>query len=243
MKLPRSLLVVAALVVSGHARADDPPSGTLVLLSGAEIFAPEGFDSNDQALVVLDGTLPNSCYRLAQQEVVRDADGVTFHVRQYARRFPGVCLDFVVPYTKEVELGVLPQGKFTVDMVGSTAQPLDVATATNAGPDDHLYAPIDSVHVEVDAAHHSYVGVIKGRFTNTCLAQDEVRLIDSGRTLEVLPIAKMQQTRAACQATEDAFTWTVALPSSMTPGHHLLHVRSLNGKSANAVFTVASPTR
>jgi hypothetical protein len=242
MKFATLLLGSICVLSASAARADDPSGGTLVLLSGAQVFAPKGFDDNDQTVVVLDGAMPSTCYKIAHSEAVPDADGKGFQLRQWARRYPGVCLDLVVPYTTEVPLGILPHGSFRLSAPGVAAQTLDVSEATNAGPDDHLYASVDTVRIEPDVEHQRYLGILQGRFTNTCLKWDDVQLIDSGRTLEVLPIVSMKDG-PDCRAAELRFSWMLELPATMTPGRHLLHVRSMNGKSANAMFTVDAPVR
>jgi hypothetical protein len=230
---------LVALVSSTAALADDP-AGTLVIVDSDEVFVPNGFDDNDETLAVLDGYLPSACHKLAFTETVKDPVTGATTILQYARKFDGICLQVRVPYTSEVSLGVMPAGTFKISAKGAAPQDLRVAEATNAGPDDHLYAPIDAVRVERDEATGSYAAVLDGRFTNRCMHFKEVNVINSGRTIEILPIIEMDETEADCGDDRDApFSYRAALPEGMTAGRHLVHVRSLNGKSANAVFTAA----
>jgi hypothetical protein len=98
-----------------------------------------------------------------------------------------------------------------------------------------MYAPVERVRVE--RAGEQFEAVIEGRFTSTCMQMAEHRLVDSGRTHQLLPIAKMAEG-GDCRAAIRPLAQTVRLPAGMAPGRHLLHVRSLNGKAQNAVFTV-----
>lgn len=228
----------AALIgLSTQARADDPPQGTLVGVSVRELFVPNGFDDNDEVEVVLDGELPNTCYKLAHNEVKYDEATGRYIVFQFARRYPGICIQTTVPFFTAARLGVVPAGDFKVQTLGAALETLKVKEATSAGPDDYTYAPIDSARVERDEAHNKYFGIIQGRMTNTCMTIDEVKVFDSGKTIEVLPIIKMVD-RPDCAAIEMPFAWQVDLPASMAEGRHLMHVRSLNGKSQNMVFSV-----
>src|SRR5690606_42087600 len=59
------------------------------------------------------------------------------------------CIQALVPYNFEVRPGVLPMGEFEVKIAGTDVKSTLVITeATNAGPDDFLYAPVDSVSVD-----------------------------------------------------------------------------------------------
>jgi hypothetical protein len=69
---------------------------------------------------------------------------------------------------------------------------------------------------------------------------DEIKVVDSGRSIEVLPIVRVD-TSGDCPAATRTFERRVELPRGMAPGRHLLHVRSLSGKAANVVFTVFAP--
>jgi hypothetical protein len=114
---------------------------------------------------------------------------------------------------------------------------LQVKRATQPGPDDYLYAPVDRVHVSRDSSG-KLIATIQGRFTNTCLTIEEMRVINSGKTLELLPIMKHEES-GSCQKQEIAYDKSVALPA-LANGRYLLHVRSLNGQAVNEVFNVTN---
>lgn len=232
-------LALLALTMSTVARgqSDDPVPNPPVPVAVRDVFVPVGFDSNDEVEVVLDGYLPDTCYKLAFSRVELDDATKTFVVRQYARKVLGVCFETPVPFTTEVALGQVKIGEYTVASRGGEAQPLEVNAAIHDGPDDFMYAPIDAVRVEKAPDGKRLQAVIEGRFTSSCMQFAELRLIDSGRTLQLLPIIVLLQ-QDDCRIVERPFREIVALPRGMTSGRHLLHVRSLNGKAQNTVFTV-----
>jgi hypothetical protein len=69
-----------------------------------------------------------------------------------------------------------------------------------------------------------------------CLAFQDIKVLDQGKVIVVLPI--LEQTSTTCHSTQEHFHQKVALPSNLAPGRHLLHVRSLNGRSLNRLFEV-----
>ena len=223
---------VAAIAVGTTAKADN--TITLVPVSTHYVFAPVGFDDNDETLVVLDGYLPNSCYRVADPEIVSDLVGKKISVQARARYIGGVaCLQALVPYTKTVKLGVLPKGDYTVlSNQGMLGEPMAVTQANNAGPDDFLYAPVDSARVQT-ALDGTLSAVLEGRFTNTCMQWKEAKVFYTGKTIQLLPVIQMGEEN--CQEVETPYRQVVAL-NRLDAGRYLLHVRSLNGESVNTVF-------
>ena len=211
----------------------------LIDIEPTAFFVPVGFDDNDDAVVVVDGYLPDTCYRLRPAEVTVDLAKKRIVVQPKATRFPGLCLDVTVPYSTVVHLGVVPDGSYTVTTKQEKAvERLDVKKATIQAPDDYLYAPVDSLQVQILSGGKMRASLM-GRFTNTCLKIKEVKLINSGKSLEALPI--MQQLDkaeggGACENKEIPFEYKLDLPL-LNPGRYLLHVRSLNGQSVNEVFT------
>jgi hypothetical protein len=240
MKIVAQIVASGCLfaLTAGQALADDPASGTLVAINAQASYVPVGFDDNDDVVVVLDGNLPDSCYKLSHTEVLKDAVTNKITVIQYARRYPGICLESLVPFSSESNLGVMPVGLFSVASPGAIQEKLEVTEATSAGPDEFLYAPVDSTKVTFDETTATYRGILEGRFTNTCMRIKEVTVINSGKTLEVLPKMELVDAPNGCQTTEVPFSWTVDLPKEISKGRHLMHVRSLNGKAVNKMFSV-----
>jgi hypothetical protein len=221
------------------ALADDPADGDLVVLKASYVFAPVGFDDNDDVSLVIDGYLPSGCYRLMRPEVAVDHDAKTITVTPIARFFNIPCIEALIPYWQEIRLGVLPEGTYQVQVAGDLKESLAVAEATTSGPDDYLYAPIDAAAVDRQIDSNDYVIKLQGRFTNSCMVMSEIRVIDTGKTINVLPIMTMREPQDGeeCGPVETEFRRMVSLPTTVVKGRHLLHVRSLNGQAVNAVFT------
>ncbi|NDE14623.1 hypothetical protein EBZ80_06800 [bacterium] len=245
-KIP-SLIAAASLSsgIAGSAGAQDPGHreiADLVPVEAIDLFVPNGFDSNDEIVVVIDGYLPNSCYRLTRPELSVDHDKHEIKITQMARKFPGPCLVPLVPFTNIVQIGALEQGTYRVTTnKGLLAATLGVAEDTssgNYGPDDFLYAPVDSVSVSKNTDGR-YEARLAGRFTNDCMEFDEVRVLHKGRVIELLPILKDHATDSTCQPVEKAFTKKVLMPVELSAGRNLVHIRSLNGASVNSVFSVS----
>ena len=237
-----SRILASLILLAGAASpafGDDPSNGDLVLMKASYVFAPVGFDDNDDVTVVVDGYLPSGCYRLMRPEVAVDQDTKTITVTPIARYYDIPCIEALIPYWQEIRLGVLAEGTYKVRVAGDLQESLEVTEATTAGPDDYLYAPIDSAAVDKQIDSSDYVIKLQGRFTNSCMMMSEIRVIDTGKTVNVLPIMTMQdpQDGEICAAVETEFRRMVTLPATVVKGRHLLHVRSLNGQAVNAVFT------
>lgn len=232
-----AVVTAAGLTGAGVAMAD----AEVVPVDAVRVFVPVGFDDNDNAQVVLDGYLPSGCYRLARTETSVDPATRQIRVQAMARYFDIPCIEARIPYNVVVDLGILPAGDFTVVSNKDTLREnMKIAEATNAGPDDFDYAPVDSVRVREVPGTDRLVAVIDGRFTNSCMAFDDVKVIDNGATLAVLPVIKMTDG-PACADIILPYRRVVNLPANLAPGRHLLHVRSLNGHAVNYVFAVGNP--
>lgn len=229
-------VIIAAALAGGLAVANAEPgpgNGDIVNVDARYVFAPEGFDDNDESIVMLDGYLPSGCYKLTRPMVEIDERTKQVNIKPMARYFNVPCIEALIPYQYEIKLGILSEGLYTINVNSAAVESLDVAEATSAGPDDYLYAPIDQASVEkTDAGLME--ATIEGRFTNSCMVWDEVKVQDNGKTVNILPIMKVDGTN--CVAGEFPFKKTVQLPDSVSNGRHLLHVRSLNGNAVNHLF-------
>ena len=207
--------------------------GTTTAVEARHLFIPNGYDNNDEVQVVLEGFLPDTCHKQRQAEVKVDAAAKKIVVEPRAQIMTGVCQDVTVPYTSEIYLGQLAPGTYEVQTKnGKLKERLVVKEAAKPTPDDHLYAPVD--HASVDFAGGKTTITLYGMFTNSCLRIEDVKLTNSGKTLEILPIMKADGQR--CQAEERPFVHRKELPE-LDLGWYLLHVRSLNGQAVNVVFT------
>ncbi len=214
-------------------------NGEYVSVDATEVFVPNGFDDNDEVVAVVDGYLPDGCYRLAKPEVDVDHAKMTVRVTPIARWWDIPCIEALIPFNFEVRLGVMPFGdyKVIVNETRHVSETLAISEATSSGPDEYLYAPIDNVSVAKTQPDGSRNAVLEGRFTNSCLMFDNVKVINDNKTVVVLPIMKMQDA-TDCQDGLFPFKKEVLIPQDLDEGRHLLHVRSLNGLDINTLFDV-----
>ena len=228
---------IMLLSIAKMANADTiPPTGKLGDVEAQSLFVPIGFDDNDETVVVLDGYLPDTCFKVAPAMVSRDLEHHQIIVEQQAREFQGPCLDMLVPFTTTVKIGLLPEGEFSlVTNHGKLIEKLPVKKAATIAADDFQYAPIDTVHVE-KRSDGTQVAVMTGRFTNQCARIEKVMVTNHEKTLEVMPIMLLDPTPGAkCLKVETPFRYELSLPA-LSPERHLLHVRGLDGQSINVVF-------
>ncbi len=203
------------------------------------LFVPQGFDDNDEVVVTLDGYLPNACYQLTEAVVTRDLTNHRILVQQMAYVSPGPCVQVLSPYVNTVRIGQLPVGSYMIASAsGSLRKTLNITRAPIPTKDDYLYAPIDSAMVA--PYQGGYVAVLTGRYTNSCLRMRAIPVRATGDTVQVFPIMEFRKADEAgrpCRKVELPFRVTQRLPA-LSRGRYLLHVRSLNGRSANTVFSV-----
>lgn len=229
-----SRLLIAAAVLGGVAYAQNTPgNGELVNVDARYVFVPEGFDDNDESTVMVDGYLPSGCYKLTRPEYTVNEQSKTISIKPMARYFDVPCIEALIPYQFEVKLGILAEGTWSVELNSDVVENLEVAESTSAGPDDYLYAAVDAASVAADEAGN-LTATLQGRFTNSCMVWEDLRVQDNGKTINILPIMKIEGEN--CTAGEFPFTRVVDLPESVTAGRHLLHVRSLNGNAVNHLF-------
>lgn len=111
MKNLRTILFVGMIALTSQITFADSVTNEekSVYVGVTGVFVPSGFDSNSDVNVVINGILPNGCYRYSHAEVAVRSDFT--EVKNVAMVQQGMCLMVLVPYTKEVNLGKYPAGK------------------------------------------------------------------------------------------------------------------------------------
>ena len=204
------------------------------------IFTPKSLDSNDSSVVILDGYLPDGCYRLTQPEVHVSDEYKTISIQARANYFNVPCIEALVPYTQEVELGMLPGGNYRIQngdghQIGS----LSVKKAQSKYPDDFLYAPVEDLILDQkETATDQHSATLRGRFTNSCMYIEHVDTKYFPDTVEILPVMAMR--KGNCADIEIPFSLDVELDASrLNRGRMLVHTRSLNGRSVSSILNVS----
>ena len=213
-------------------------------------YIPQGFDSNDRVQVVVEGFLPNTCYRLGPTKVWQGSDPHDLFVEQHAYKYPGVCLEVIVPFNHSIEFGILPAGNYNIKNVfveesgtmtyEKSLGTIPVATAATAGPDDHLYAIVDDATLTTSS--ESKKVVLTGELPGPCwFFEDTKVVVESNDVVTILPIIYYKvphDSLTQCDVNVTVpFTKAVTLPKLPT-GRYLIQTRSLNGQSVNKLFNL-----
>lgn len=106
-------LNIVALTFALQARATDPVATKDVTISLNDVFVPGGFDSTSDAYVVVNGIFPNGCYKWKGVSR-KDVSNLEHEITSVASVSQGMCIQVLVPFTKEVRLGKLDTGKHTL---------------------------------------------------------------------------------------------------------------------------------
>ncbi len=114
MKLSILLAAVVA-VFTLQAGANDDAKSKDVAIGVNDVYVPGGFDSESDVFVVVSGVYPNSCYSWKEASVGKDKNDASItNVQTMAAVSQGMCLMVLVPFQKEVQLGVLGAGSHVV---------------------------------------------------------------------------------------------------------------------------------
>lgn len=202
-----------------------------------EIYVPSGFDSNDNAELVVTGYLPNLCYHSPKVNVDK-IENNTIYVSlkaHYKHEMNNVCPEIIVPITETVGVGVLKKGKYNVvvNQNQPTALSSKLTILDNNSPyqDDYIYLYVDYVKKDYATKKIEIVGLNP----SDCFKFEEVKFISNSKNAySVLPILK--KTTDFCPMKMTPMTIEVEVPSTLSEQKVLLHVRSMEGKSYNTLF-------
>lgn len=230
------LTVAAALAVvslGSAALADNAPRKVPALFN--KIFAPGGFDSNDNVQIVGEGRFRNTCYRHAETTVSVDKVNKKITLGPVAYEYSGMCIQVILPFQRVIDVGILEPGKWEV-VQGDTGHEqslgsLAIQIATRATADDFLYAPISQAFFRQQGLNGEIV--LTGDFPNSCMMLDDVKVTLESDVIVVQPIAKMLEG-PDCKDGKVTFTRVVNV-DLIPKGRYLLHVRSMNGNAINSL--------
>jgi hypothetical protein len=230
--------VVLSVFVANQICADDfLPKEVDVPIS--KIYIPQGFDTNDRSQVVIEGSMPNTCYRLGQTSTKFDAEKNQLVIEQHAYFYAGImCMTMTVPFNKPVDLGIMKAGSFDVTdgYSGVVFGKLPVAITTSAGPDDYLYAMVDDASLGFQGGVQAVV--LRGNLPGSCWYLRETKVIEEGKdVITLLPIMDYtHEDTDGCTRENTPFVTSVKVPPTVKKGRYLIQVRSLNGQSVNKLF-------
>ncbi len=229
------------LFLSSSLFGTDGNRPTLVEAPVSTVYAPGGFDDNDNIQIVIEGIFPNTCYKSGPSKV--SVTGERIQIVQQAYYYDGHCFQMMVPYEKVIDIGILKAqnyGVFVADEVLPSAL-LPVKEAKNDKTDDHLYAPVKKAEL---VSKNPYVLELMGIFPNRMMQIDHVIVSRPlNNVIDVLPIARVDERRWSGVPDSEApvpFTHAVDLSSNIQADmkesrRFLIHIRSLNGQSVNLI--------
>ena len=215
-----------------QAQAQELKVPRLLEVGVSDVFIPQGFDDNDNAQVIVEGYFSNTCYKLGPIKVEYRQDRIKITPQAYF--YHGPCLQVMVHYVQEINLGILKAGNYVLDIPSNGSKEmhsLSIVPSTNIGPDDYLYAPIESAQV---LSKETPTVRLQGVFSNSCMSLDRVIVRpESGHVVALLPIAKYEKD-GPCLDALIPFHKDVQIEEPLK-GRTLLHIRSLNGHAVNLI--------
>lgn len=228
------MIVFFFSLMSVLASADDNPQ--LISAGIRNAFIPAGFDSNDRAQIVIEGTLGGDCHKVGPTEVKVDRVQHIVEIDQKIYDYQTACHFILVTYSKTVDIGILSAGDYKVvdKFTQKTLGILPVKLTNTPSADDYLYAPLSDV-IFLPKTRQL---VIQGTFSNNCMRMKNViTKLDGDHVMVVLPIAELLDPADTCAPGSFPFVRKVSVPKDFKDGeHYLIHARSLDGQSINKVI-------
>ena len=210
-------------------------AGPEIVLSPLEhLYVPKGFDSNDSVEVIVTGYFPNPCYSRNNVEVsVNDAlinITVTALEPEMSSRLKLTCPDMIVPFKEVVSIGNLQGGNYKIVVNGLLKDSLQVDESTSSAVDEHIYAAVDWIEKKTQNEF-----ILHTTLYSPCFKLDRIEVISNSKdTLSILPV--MKQISQHCPMKGVPVNYPVRLDfTEMKVNRPLLHVRTLDGKSVNAI--------
>lgn len=237
--MTQPLVFAALLLTSSFAHAAfgsfATTEPTRVAATYSKIYAADGFDSNDLVQITGEGMFRNTCYRQAEPTVSVDEETHTITVGPVAYEYSGLCLQFVLPFQRTIDIGILKAGRWTVEQ-GSHQKlgAFSVKAASTNSADDYLYAPISQAFYRRNAGANEVL--LTGSFPNDCMVLDNEKVSIQSEAIVIQPIARVEN-RAGCKDGKFAFTKVISIPLIPT-GRYLLHVRSMGGNAMSSLIDV-----
>lgn len=110
MKLFNLLTLSAICSFSLAAFTEIGPQTRDITVAINDVFIPGGFDTRADAYVVVSGLFPNSCYKWKQADI-KHITAVEHEITATATVHQGMCLMMLIPFSKDVRLGMLSKGE------------------------------------------------------------------------------------------------------------------------------------
>lgn len=228
----KSLFLALVLLLSAPAMSHHQKQVWLAEVPADGVFIPKGYDSNDDIELIVDGYLPNLCYKNPQAFVEVDKNIINVSVKALSSDNGMVaCAEMVVPFIHSFSVGVLDRGLYEVHLNGKKSGELFVEESSSSAMDDLIYANVESIE-RVPGENRV---IIHGHHPSFCLEFNHFEVFDNNKDVySVLPV--MKQVSEFCPLKLVPFSLELEVPDSLDQKRVLLHVRGMNGKSVNSLF-------
>ncbi len=237
MNLTKFLTVfTTAMVFAGAPSIGLSASPTIETVTFDRIYVPVGFDSNDNIEFVGEGRFENGCYRPLAPKTEIDLANKIITVGPLAYKYPGLCVQVILPFSRVVEVGVLPAGEYRILQKGTGRElgKLGVTEARRVEPDNFLYAPVSQAFFDQNQAQAEIR--LKGNLPVPCMKFEEIKTTITNNVIVVQPIVRFADPG---ECSTDPLTYSKIIPvGDISAGRYLLHIRSMNGASVNTLVDV-----
>ncbi len=205
------------------------------------LYVPRGFDNNDNVEVIVTGKFPNPCFIRNKIDVAVKEEKISITVTALKRENDRseLCEAMTVPFTEEISLGNLQGGDYdiVVNEGSRYAQrnALSVAVSRSESVDDHLYPIVEYVELGFTGGLAGDA-VLYAKTPSDCVVFDHVEYISNKKdVISILPV--MKKTGAACNENRTRIEIPIKFNIRELPQQDvLLYVRSIEGKSVNAII-------
>ncbi len=119
-KMKITLKIIVSVLAIGYSMIDGANAAPLtknVIVAINNVYVPGGFDSQTDAYVIVSGIFPNGCYRWKGAEI-KNTTATEHEVTSMATVTQGMCIQVLVPFTKDVRIGKLSTGTHTLKFIG-----------------------------------------------------------------------------------------------------------------------------
>ncbi|WP_127714622.1 hypothetical protein [Halobacteriovorax sp. HLS] len=201
------------------------------------VFSPKGFDSNDNAEVIISGYLPNLCHKApsTSYKVIGNKIHIDVKALKYHESNP-FCPEVQVPFVEAINVGVLDKGLYEIVVNEKTRYEKDASIrideSSSDAIDDYIYANVEYIERKDNG---SRIVELRGYNPSDCFELEEISVMNNGKDVySILP--RMKQVADFCPMKMVPFSYEMEVPNNLKAKSVLLHVRSMQGKSVNSVF-------
>lgn len=203
------------------------------------VFIPKGFDAKDNIEIIATGWKPSPCYGTPKALIEKVGNDIKITLKASKRvGRDRICIEMAQHFQVTIPINPVPAGIYNVIVNPNTDVPhfshMEVALPANNSIDDFLYADVEQVSVDP----LTRTVTLRGENSSPCLELDRLVSTSNGlNTYAIMPI--MRKKDAICPQVLTPFSYKYDLPNDLHASKILVHVRTIDGKSRNKVFSTS----